>query len=216
MPDPRLTSTPTVYTIGHSNHTVDQFLQLLRIHEIDVLIDTRSHPYSRYAPQFNLDVLRNVIKSNKLRFGYFGKELGGRPADDQFNDAAGHALYYKIADSPPIREAIARVTEGHRTHRVALLCSEENPSACHRRLLVSRVLADSGVHVLHIRGDGRLQTEDELKQEEAAGKGDTAQPLLFTPPPPKREEWKSIQSVLDRRRPKSSSDDYDPLASGGS
>jgi uncharacterized protein (DUF488 family) len=193
---------------------MEYFLQLLRAHAIDVVIDTRSFPYSKYAPQFNVDVLRNVIKASKLRFGYLGRELGGRPAEDEFYDEAGHALYYKVAEWPPFREGIARVMEGIRDFRVALLCSEENPSGCHRRLLVSRVLGESGVNVLHIRGDGRVQTEEELKREEAAAKGESAQPLLFTPPVPAREEWKSIQSVLDRRRPRSSSGDYDPLAFG--
>src|SRR3712207_1034910 len=89
---------PSVYTVGHSNHSVEHFLQLLRAHAIEVVIDTRSFPYSKYAPQFNVDVLRNVIKANEMRFGYLGRELGGRPAEEEFYDEAGHALYYKVAE----------------------------------------------------------------------------------------------------------------------
>ena len=90
---------------------------------------------------------------------------------------------------------------GIRDYTVALLCSEEDPGACHRRLLIGRVLGERGVSVEHIRGDGRLQSEPEVAAE--AGPARTDQMSLFEG----FEElsWKSIPSVSPKRRPNSSS-----------
>ena len=91
-----------------------------------------------------------------------GRELGGRPAGAEFYDQEGHVLYSRVAESSLFLEGLERLQEGLREFRLALLCSEENPAACHRRLLVGRVLAERGVAIDHIRGDGRLQSEAEL------------------------------------------------------
>jgi len=156
-----------IYTIGHSNHTLDAFLDLLRLHRIEVLIDTRSVPYSRFAPQFNRDALKAAVLGQGMRYGFYGKELGGRPEGDEFYDAQGHVLYSEVAQSPPFQDGLARLIQGAQQYRVALLCSEEDPNVCHRRLLITRVLDGLGVEVAHIRGDGRLESERELQTEEA-------------------------------------------------
>jgi uncharacterized protein (DUF488 family) len=78
------------------------------------------------------------------------------------------------------------------------MCSEEDPTACHRRLLIGRVLAQRGVSVRHIRGDGRVQGEAELADMYGAG-----QPQLFAEMEEAR--WRSIRSVSPRRPPRSSS-----------
>lgn len=156
-----------VYTIGHSNHTLEAFLNLLCRHQIEVLIDTRSAPYSRFAPQFNKDALKAAVLEQGIKYGFYGKELGGRPEGDEFYDAQGHVLYGEVAQSALFQEGLARLIGGAQTRRVALLCSEEDPNVCHRRLLVTRVLDRLGVNVAHIRGDGRIEYERELQAAEA-------------------------------------------------
>jgi uncharacterized protein (DUF488 family) len=90
---------------------------------------------------------------------------------------------------------LARLEKGLRQSVVAVLCAEENPAGCHRRLLVSRVLAERGVvMVQHIRGDGRLQTEGELQDAQLSLFDGTEEPA-----------WKSIPSVLLKKRQSSSS-----------
>lgn len=157
----------SIYTIGHSNHTLDAFLDLLRLHRIEVLIDTRSAPYSRFAPQFNKDALKAAVLGQGMRYGFYGRELGGRPEGDEFYDAQGHVLYGEVEKSPPFQEGLARLMGGAANCRVALLCSEEDPNVCHRRLLVTRILDGVGIEVAHIRGDGRLESERELQAAEA-------------------------------------------------
>lgn len=158
----------TIYTVGHSNHSLAFFLELLHRHDIEVLIDTRSSPFSRYAPQFNRDALKSAILDAGIKYGSYGRELGGRPENTDFYDAAGRADYAQIAASKLFQSGLTRLVAGSVKHRVALLCSEENPSVCHRRLLISRVLFEAGLSIAHIRGDGRLETEADLREVDAA------------------------------------------------
>jgi uncharacterized protein (DUF488 family) len=132
-----------------------------------------------------------------------GKELGGRPVGTQFYDHDGQVLYAKVAASPLFQRGLERLDNGMRKLRLALLCSEENPSICHRRLLIARVLASRGVAVEHIRGDGSVQTEEELLKAESTDAAGLEQLRLFDHV--KAPEWKSIPSVLPRKRQNSSS-----------
>src|SRR5262245_44483229 len=142
---------PCLYTIGHSNQTLDEFLALLAKHGIQVLVDVRSHPYSRYVTHFNREELQAAVQPCGIRYGFSGRELGGRPDDESFYDEHGHVLYFRVAETPAFLDAIARLEAGIREYRVAIMCSEEDPAVCHRHLLVGRVMAQRGTTVLHIR-----------------------------------------------------------------
>jgi uncharacterized protein (DUF488 family) len=194
---------PRILTIGHSNHPIDRFLDLLRYHRVDVVVDTRSQPYSKYSPQYDLHELKRALGENGFRYVFLGRELGGRPDGKEFYDDDGHVLYSRVAESPAFLEGIAHLESGLLDHRVALLCSEENPAGCHRRLLIGRILEMRGVAVDHILGDGRLQSEQELAAEEAAEKTDNQLALFEYETVP---EWKSIPSVSRKKRQSSSSD----------
>jgi uncharacterized protein (DUF488 family) len=190
-------SRPTIFTIGHSNHSEEKFLELLTQHGIEVLVDVRSQPFSRYNPQFNDSNLANSLKAAGIRYLFMGKELGGRPEGEEFLDESGHALYHRMADSPEFLAGIERLERGLQEDRTAIMCSEENPAICHRHLLVTRVISDRGVDVLHIRGDGRLETEDEIAPKEKQG-------VLFADL--EEQSWKSLRSVSAKHRPPSSSE----------
>lgn len=193
-----------IFTMGHSNHPLDGFISLLKAHHVEVLVDVRSHPYSKHAPHFDSQALKAGVTAAGIKYLFLGKELGGRPKGEEFYDADGHVLYARVAESPLFLEGISRLEKGIQKYRVAIMCSEENPVGCHRRLLIGRVLAERGTTVYHIRGDGRVQTEAELASEEASRSCDNDQPALFAT----RETapWKSIRSVLRREKQPSSSE----------
>jgi len=193
-------SGPRVFTIGHSNHSVEHFLGLLKAHGIQVVVDERSQPYSKYATQFDQEALRPALQEAGIRYLYLGRELGGRPEGDEFYDEEGHVLYDRVAASSLFQEGLSRLERGIREYNVAMLCAEENPAECHRRLLVARVLLDHGFQVEHIRGDGRIQSEEEVAAETDP---DRDQLSLFQKA--EAEPWKSIPSVLRKKRPNSSS-----------
>jgi len=176
---------------------VEHFLELLRLHAVEVVADVRSSPYSKYSTHFDREPLREALRAGGFRYVYLGSELGGRPHGEVYYDAAGHVQYGKVAESPDFQQGIARLEDALRQSVVAALCSEEDPAGCHRRLLVGRVLGERGVTVEHIRGDGRLQTEAEVAAAEPHGN----QLNLFDD----GDAWKSIPSVSPKKRQNSSS-----------
>lgn len=156
-------SRPSVFTIGHSNGSLEHLIQLLCEHRVEVLVDTRSHPYSRFFPHFSRDSLKNAVRVAGFRYLYMGDSLGGRPTDRTCYDAEGKVLYDKIEEQEFYKRGIERVMDGIGRYRVCLLCSEEDPIKCHRRLLIVRTLRRRDVEPRHIRGDGRIETELEVE-----------------------------------------------------
>ncbi|HWE63907.1 MAG TPA: DUF488 domain-containing protein [Chloroflexota bacterium] len=197
MSTPAARGAHTIYTIGHSNHALPVFLDLLCGHGIEVLVDVRSQPYSRYATHFAVPPLKAAVIEAGLKYLFLGRELGGRPEGASYYDEDGRVDYAAVARSPLFRAGIDRLKTGSAGYRVAILCSEENPTGCHRRRLVGRVLAGEGVQVLHIRGDGTLTTEEELAAvERPAPAGDQ---LMLFDLQPEQEAWKSLLPVRGPR-----------------
>jgi uncharacterized protein (DUF488 family) len=193
---------PVLYTIGHSNHDQEHFCTLLQQHHIDVLADVRSQPYSRYTPQFNSEELKAALATHGIRYVFLGDQLGGRPGDPEHYDEQGHALYHRMARSESFLQGIERLSGGMKNYRVAIMCSEEDPAVCHRFLLVSRVMADRGTEVQHIRGDGSLRSQDQIR--DATGSQDP-QSLLF--PEMEDDSWRSLRSVSPKAAPRNSLED---------
>ncbi len=201
-----------LWTIGHSNHPLETFLDLLRRHAIEVLVDVRSSPYSGYCPHFNLEQIKPAVKAAAMQYLFLGDSVGGRAEGDEFYDADGRVLYDKVAATDAFQRGIERLFKGLRSYRIAILCGEEDPANCHRRLLIGRVLGERGVTVMHIRGDGRVQSEAELAAEEKFRKTKGQLSLFETED---TREWKSTQSVLPRNPPPNSSRRSAARESGG-
>ena len=185
-----------ILTIGHSNHDPEHFAQLLANEEVDLVVDIRSQPYSRFAPHFNRSTLAALLTSSGIGYQH-EPDLGGRPDDPEMYDATGHVLYGLVADSVRFRAALDRLEEVAATGTVAILCGEEDPAECHRRLLVGRVLGEDGWDVRHIRSEGALQRDSDLP------KTDNGQGRLFEGG--EFSTWTSTQSVSPRSRPRPSS-----------
>jgi uncharacterized protein (DUF488 family) len=186
-----------VFTIGHSNHPLEAFRDLLQRHAVQTVVDVRSSPYSQYCPHFDREALHAYLNEHGVAYRFLGDALGGRPPDDSFYDERGRVLYDQVAASPAFRQGIDRLIREARRHRVAVLCGEEDPTECHRRRLVGRVLTQRGLEVIHIRGDGRAQTEEELARDEHLRKTG-GQLTLFEIE--EADPWRSTRSV-SRERP---------------
>src|SRR5829696_9023919 len=116
-----------ILTIGHSNYSLEAFIELLRAHRIEVLVDVRSQPYSKYTPHFESRALKESLPAAGIKYLFMGKELGGRPDGDEFYDSEGFVLYSRLAESPLFLEGISRLESGmEQGLRVAIMCSEEN------------------------------------------------------------------------------------------
>jgi uncharacterized protein (DUF488 family) len=143
---------------------METFIELLVQHEIEVLADIRSHPFSKYAKHFDHDNLQKAIRANGLKYVYLGRELGGMPKDRALYDADGHVVYSRIAETESFKEGIERLLKGIESYKIALMCAEENPTNCHRRRLVASYLIEKGYEVLHIRRGGKLNTDEDLEE----------------------------------------------------
>jgi uncharacterized protein (DUF488 family) len=193
-----ITSHKTIFTIGHSNQSLESFLKLLRDNNIEVLVDVRSIPRSNYATQFDHDSLKHTVIGAGIKYLYLGKEIGGKPANPNFYDIAGYVSYDLIAKSPDFIRGITRLHEGIKKYRVAIMCSEENPIECHRRLLIGKILANQGIEELHIRADGRVQSEQELSSITTDNRNQLKLNLFVRE---KEEPWKSAKPIqLDSQK----------------
>jgi len=156
----------SIYTIGHSNHPSEMFVKLLIGAKIEILVDVRSSPGSPWAKYANPRDLERILKASGIQYLYLGDVLGGRPGDQScYNTQTGKADYDVIRNILPFKQGISRLLEGIRKYRICLMCAEEDPSSCHRNLLVGESLRRECVQILHIRATGQIQTDEELWKE---------------------------------------------------
>lgn len=187
---------PVIYTVGHSNVTMEDFLSLLDSHSIQVVVDVRSSPYSRYATHFSQAPLKKALREHGLYYLFMGDAIGGVPRAPQFYDTEGHVLYSKIAATETFQQAIGRLLDGVKRYRVTLMCGEEPPEGCHRHHLISKVLRELGIRVMHIRGDGHLEDDEDVSRRNRLGTKDNPdQHTLFGNTPAPVEEWRSARPV---------------------
>jgi uncharacterized protein (DUF488 family) len=145
-----------VYTVGHSTHSVERFIALLRRHGVTAIADVRSKPYSRVNPRFNREELKTVLDAHDIAYVFLGKELGAR-SDDPSCYHEGKVQYGRLAATGLFQQGIERVRQGARKYRIALMCAEKEPLDCHRTILVARHIVARGDDVVHILGNGQLE-----------------------------------------------------------
>ena len=160
-----------IYTVGHSRHPIDVFLTLLDRHGIELVVDTRGQPYSRFSPQFNRETLKRSLIEHDIAYRWHGDRLSGRPTESRFYALDGTVRWEELRRWPALIEELDRVSDRAASSTVALLCAEEDPRRCHRRFLLTPVLVERGCEVQHIRGDGRVESEAQLAAEDAANSG---------------------------------------------
>lgn len=148
--------TNAVFTVGHSTHSADRFLGLIREHQITAVCDVRSRPYSRMNPQFNRETLKGTLRAHRVAYVFLGAELGAR-SDDPSCYAHGKVQYERLACTALFQQGLTRVQEGMKSHCIALMCAEREPLECHRTILIARCLTRLGVDVAHIHADGRAE-----------------------------------------------------------
>lgn len=150
----------SVFTIGHSTHSAEEFVALLVRHGVNAVADVRSSPYSRFNPQFNRELLKDTLAQKKIEYVFLGDELGARPKNRACY-VAGKVSYDLLANTAPFQRGLDRIESGARKHQIALMCAEKDPLTCHRAILVARHLAARGIAVRHILETGDLESQDD-------------------------------------------------------
>lgn len=154
-----------LYTIGHTNHSHEEFLKLLKQYSITYLLDVRSTPYSQYTCQFNKDVISEVLVANGIKYYYMGKFFGARPDDKSLYTSDNYLDFEKMRSSELFKKGLDNVMKGlDEGNNIVLMCTEKDPMDCHRAIMVSRGFALKGIEVNHILPDGKLQSQKELDE----------------------------------------------------
>jgi uncharacterized protein (DUF488 family) len=156
------TTKPSLFTIGHSDHEISEFISLITRHGVNVIADVRSQPYSHYSRQFNRETFAELLKHAGIQYVFLGRELGARRTErESYKDK--RARYDLISRLPAFREGLERLRHGLATYRIALLCAEKDPITCHRTILVCRHLRSEHIDIWHILEDGLIETNEQAE-----------------------------------------------------
>ncbi|NPA34785.1 MAG: DUF488 domain-containing protein [Chlorobi bacterium] len=162
-----------LFSIGHSNKSIDQFISELKDFGTEVLIDVRSKPYSRRFPYFNKEFLNQHLESAGIKYVYLGDLLGGLPNDPSCY-TNGKVDYNKLRKKDYFRKGIELLKEIYSTGiKAAIMCSEGNPAHCHRTLLIGVELSKEGIELEHIvvKGDKTILKPQKEVIKEAFPRG---------------------------------------------
>jgi uncharacterized protein (DUF488 family) len=154
------------YTIGHSTREIEEFIELLKEHNIPMLVDVRRYPGSKRHPQFNKGNLNQSLQDAGIEYRHM-EILGGRrgkPKKNSDNDgweSDGFQAYADYINTSEVQEVIHELAEVSQNKRYALMCAEAVYWRCHRQLIADALVARD-VRVRHILGPGQLK-QHELK-----------------------------------------------------
>jgi uncharacterized protein (DUF488 family) len=155
-----MSSRRAVFTIGHSTRSVEEFIALLRAHDIELVVDVRTVPRSRRNPQFNRETLPHSLQAAGIEYEHVAA-LGGfrRPDRDSANAGWRNASFRGYADymqTAAFATAIETLAERSERQRLVVMCAEAVPWRCHRSLIADALVA-RGIRVEEIVGTNRTQ-----------------------------------------------------------
>jgi uncharacterized protein (DUF488 family) len=150
-----MTNTKIIFTIGHSNRTLDSFIDLLETYHVETVVDVRTIPRSQHNPQFNRETLPQSLKEGHFKYVHLGKSLGGlrHAKKDSMHVGWQNASFRGFADymeSKEFKEGLKELVEVAKGSCCALMCAEALPWRCHRSLIADALTLKKW-HVFHIQ-----------------------------------------------------------------
>jgi len=152
------------YTVGHSTYEIEEFVELLKKHGINCIVDVRSSPYSKFVPQFNKDDLKSELKTARIQYLHLGHLLGARWKNRKLLNANGVVDFSKVSETDEFNNGLDRVISGIvKGYTIGIMCSEKDPYECHRFALISKYLSRRGVEITHVLSKEKVTTHAELE-----------------------------------------------------
>lgn len=162
----------TIYSIGHGNKSIEDFIKELDSFNIKYLIDIRSNPYSKWNPQFNQDSLKVEMGRNHIKYVFLGDKLGGLPDDRSCYDSNGKIVYDLIKDKDFFKDGLNRlITANSKAIKVAIMCSESKSEECHRSKLIGEELFKLDISIKHIISVNKFKSQKFVISELTNGFG---------------------------------------------
>ena len=154
-----------IYTIGHSNYTIERLIDMLRHYNINCVVDIRGTPYSKYNVQFDKETIRYTLSKAGFIYIYMAKELAAKRINKQSYNEEGYSDFEKVIKENEFIEGIERLKNGcNKGYKIALLGAMQEPIRCHRSILVGRALRENGFNVKHILDDYSIASQEDIEQ----------------------------------------------------
>lgn len=156
----------TLYTIGHSNLRIDDFINLLNTYDINSIVDVRSTPYSRYTPQYNRENLKVSLKKYGVAYIGMAKEFGARRDNRSlYHDEGGYLDFELVYKDEYFLKGVQRIDAGISLgYKIALMCTERDAIDCHRNIMIARYFHRQGYAIVNVKHDESSELQHELEE----------------------------------------------------
>ena len=153
----------TVYTIGYSGFSIDDFVATLKKHKISLVVDVRSSPFSHHFPEYNKDTLEIYLKTHGIYYRNYAGAFGARQNDRKYYCKEGYLDFEVFSKAEPFLQGLKKLCNSmEQNYTFVLLCAEKDPICCHRTILVARAFYERGYNVVHLLTNGNSITQQEI------------------------------------------------------
>lgn len=143
-----------IFTIGHSNYTIEKLIDMLKHYNINCVVDIRGTPYSKYNIQFDKETIKYTLTKAGFIYIYMAKELAAKRENKESYNKSGYSDFEKVIHEKDFICGIERLKKGcEKGYKIVLLGAMQDPIRCHRSILVGRSLIGYGFNVKHILDD---------------------------------------------------------------
>lgn len=153
-----------IYTLGHSNYTIEKLIDMLKKYNINCVVDIRGTPYSKYNVQFDKEIIRYTLTKAGFIYIYMAKEFAAKRINKESYNEEGYSDFELVVNEKDFLDGIERLKNGcNKGYRIALLGAMQEPIRCHRSILVGRALIKYGFNVKHILDDSSIASQDDIE-----------------------------------------------------
>lgn len=154
-----------IYTIGHSNYSIERLIEMLKYFGIDCVVDIRGTPYSKYNVQFDKETIKYTLTKAGFIYIYMAKEFAAKRINKQSYNEEGYSDFEKVIYEDDFIKGIERLKVGcEKGYKIVLLGAMQDPLRCHRSILVGRALRKSGFNVKHILDDYSIVSQEKIEE----------------------------------------------------
>lgn len=155
----------TIYTIGYTAFSIDEFINILKKYNITCIIDVRSSAFSQFYQDYNKPVLKGRLKKENIEYRNYVDEFGARQNDVTYYHSDGYLDFNKFLKSENFKLGVNKIEKGIKLgYSFCLMCAETDPINCHRSIMVGRGFKNACYEVKHILKNGNIETQNVLEQ----------------------------------------------------
>ena len=154
-----------IYTIGHSNYSMEKFIEMLKMFNINCIVDTRAIPYSKYNKQFDKENIKKTLLSEGFYYIYMGMELAAKRVNKLSYNNEGFADFDKVIKEKEFQNGVNRLRNGcKKGYKIAILGAMQDPIRCQRGILIGKYLSSNGFNVNHILDNLEIASQKDIEK----------------------------------------------------